>query len=219
MSVIFFRSNDRDTNIYPYASDCEISFSNIECQKVKLQNVILLNSYYNITSNFNTFTFDGNSKAIPVGYYSGSSLASKIQSLLTDMTVSYDYTTFKFTFTKILSSHTFVLPKLLAKVLGTSTSFTVSTSYVGDIAQLQGTSYYLIEVEGLDRKIFGTSRSNRFIVPNKGLIGEVIYHEPRYPVILNVPTGNISKLKVKIYDDEYNLIQSKIEWFFECLTI
>lgn len=218
--VIFFRSNDRNKVAYPYSSDCEINFVNIECQKIQVKNVVMLNSYYNITSNFNSFTFDASPITIPVGYYSGSALATKIQSLISDMTVTYDYSTFKFTFTKITSSHDFVVDELLAKVLGTTTSFTVSTSYEGDIAQLQGTAYYMIEIENLNRKIYGTTRSNRFVVPNDENIGEIIFYDME---LLNVefivPGGNLSKLRVKIYDDEGNLIQSKIEWFFECIAV
>ena len=53
-NFIVFNSRNRDTNVYPYSTDCNVNFVNIECSKLYISRVLLFNSYYNVRNGYIT---------------------------------------------------------------------------------------------------------------------------------------------------------------------
>ncbi len=222
MTNILFNSRNRNTSAYPYSTDCDIKFVNIVGSKLNVRRVIMLNSFYNIPTSSKLLQYGGDIN-IPAGYYSGSSLASTIQTLLANVTVTYSYQTLKFSW-----EYTGANPDagLACGTLQRQLGFTTLLPPPGppyespDIAQLNGTTYYTIEIENLQRKCFGLFRSNVFVVPNNKLIGETIVHEfKKDEIVYTLTNSNLNNLRIKIYDDEGNLIHSKIEWLIETVVL
>ncbi len=217
--TVYFDSRKRDKNIFPYATDCETYFNMITADKLYVDKVILLNSFYNIPET--TINQDGNDLQIIAGYYSGDEFASYLQTLFISIEVSYSYTTFKFSFHNIgMTTTTITVKDDLKKILGFSGYYSVLASdwtATYDLAQLQGSSFYIIEIENLIRDIKGTIQPNSLIVPNSESVGNIITEDTN--AIFTVPGKNLNKLRVKLYDEDKNLIHSKIEWLFICKAL
>ncbi len=223
MTNIIFNSRSRNTSSYPYSTDCNIQFVNVNGYKLNVRRVIMLNSYYNIPTNshLEQYNFDVD---VPAGYYSGSALASILQSLLADVIVTYSYQTLKLSF-----KYTGVNPDAglscgtLQRQLGFLTLLPPNDGNfyeAPDIAQLNGTTYYTVEIENLQRNLIGMNRSNVFVVPNNKLIGETIVQEfEKEDIVFMLTSNNLNNLRVKIYDDVGQLIQSKIEWLIETIVV
>lgn len=215
MVNVIFDSRTRNKAAYPYATDCDTEFPIFKAQKLKIERCILLNSFYNVRDT--VISQDNNDIYVKSGYYSGTELADYLKSSLTDIDISYSYTTFKFTFKYTgVNASTQVDFRGLSKVLGLpnpSGQFMVNVPHTFDIAQLQGTTFYIVEIENLSRLSYGTLQNNTFIIPNNQAIGNVISEELN--VEFDIPGRQLSHLRVKLYDEDKNLIHSKIEWMFE----
>lgn len=226
--VVYVNSRNRDIGGTPQnfaITDTENNFAQIP-QSVKAVTICIPFTWYNVTSANNTFTFTGTlsggplSFVVPPNNYTGSSLATKLQSLLIstavaggphNYTVTYDVSTGKFTFnvTTEAFSIDFTVPNNMSNILGFNSVVlpTANTQISSNVANLIiDTEIWVTTnlISGCDNGVVpwlntNPSANTQGILacfPIQGCFGDIINYTlpPQFP-FFNITNSEFSKTK------------------------
>lgn len=196
--------------------------------KVHLANVIIPNTYYNITSLNNTFQINSVTYTIPPGSYDLLTLLSTIRNLVyptINLSVTFSPITNVVTFSVPSSGADFTLNlgvSLLYKNLAfMDTVYTGSTTYSGMYSPNIDTMYFQINIDMFGANVAGSlsqlkgyQKTCSFLVPNTTNIGDYIFYNEnsQYSSLAKTGQNIITSLNISIRDMYGVLLQNVSDW-------
>lgn len=188
---------------------------------LRLQNFVCPMSFFVVNDSNNTLIVDETTYTIPEGNYNANTLQTKLASLLSSFTVTYDATTNKLTFQKT-SSFTFASNSTCLKLLGfaeataqTSVANKLTSTYVVNLA---GTSLIYIDCPNITTRNISAKQNGGFT----SIIKNVLVDVPYGSVLSYVNNTNsatllgekcISYFHIRLLDDDYNLLDLNGQYF------
>jgi hypothetical protein len=228
--VISIRSRDR-INGSSSISDFKVTIERISnVRNVKIQNVIIPLSYYNINSLNNSITFnDGvlRTATLTLGSYTANQLATMIQTAMNAIstlvfTITYNSITQKFTisstsnFSLIFTIQTSLLPVMLGfnytTYSGASTYTSVNVASVNKIYSQLNICSGRLSLHNQQVSSSSTFFGNLICVINNSIYkpGEYLYYsndDNSQNVMFSNEASSLDNIDIRIYDGDNNLIE------------
>lgn len=186
-------------------------------------------TFYNVNSSTNVITVTNATPTtftvtLTQGNYTGSSLATEIQTQLNaqafaGFTVTYSSTTSKFTIANATSFNLIYATTTASEKIGLTADSGLVTSWTGtNIANLLGYRYLYIQCQELSIKEEDITESftgkNIFMkVPISGSLGSLMTYTPNQTIIIEINENTVRNLSLKLVDESFNVISlNGIPW-------
>lgn len=217
MTLLTVNSKDRVSGTPgSYRWDFHLAYSGIS--KIAIKEIVIPNTYYNVSSDYNSFQFDSTTVTITAGYYTSfADIATALETALqvedATFSVSYSSTTGKFTIARTTNFSIDLDGTTLGDIIGVNDgTYSGTNSYTGNaVAILDPNVEITLHMKNLS--VTNTDYSDKrssFVMsfPVKGTIGDVSvydYHDNPYVLTLNRPIA-MNNVYIEFRDRNDNVL-------------